>query len=71
MVDTEEMMPETYLLWQPDEDMAIIIANVNQPQFLSRSVFLAVINALFISFSSTILTNPFNYLYENKERTLH
>jgi hypothetical protein len=50
--------------------MAIIIANVNQPHFLNWLLFLGVINALFISFSSAFLTNPFNYLYENDERTL-
>jgi hypothetical protein len=70
LVEAEEMMPETDLLWQPDEDMAIIIANVNQPHFLNWLLFLGVINALFISFSSAFLTNPFNYLYENDERTL-
>ena len=71
MVDTEEMMPETDLLWYPDEDMAIIIAKVNQPHFLNWLLFLGVINALFISVPSTFLTNPFIYLYENDERTLH
>jgi hypothetical protein len=48
----EEMVPETAIFWQPEKDVAIIIAIANEPHFLNRVTLQIGFNMPFIVFSN-------------------
>jgi hypothetical protein len=62
----EDVVSETEVLRQPDKDIAIIIAAINDPHFFNRAMLKTAVNLPFMMSSLKFLKSP---LIINTKRT--